>query len=1011
MPLPSFGFRVCRGGIVALFFFASAVAMGQVVFTGPNPWVDLTGYGAIGDGKINSSAGISAKTVTLNSAATQWGFAASDVNKYLSFAPGSPSPLGVPSLGAATLTGTGYLGTGQQTVGSHKFNLICVEVEAIQDNGDLPVTGAVDTRSTPSNEVCTQVDGTNNMANALQFAVPGNLGSATGYRVLAAPEGQLTSITSGTGGTCTTGTYVMDVSASAPTTSVGGHLGLGSSTDFGQGAVIQITVTAGAIASYIILAPGFGYTDATITPTTGSLTFPFCSPQPATLPTFHFAGNGHERIQIQQTALQDFVVCASQSATNFNDNACDTGTGHGFTLFRYTSTGGLSTTTGVFLTRITGFTSATVVTVADSIPVASTMNGPVAWGTDNSGAVNAAVSAIAASIANTTVVAPRGVRICFPAVGAVSAPTGRYYAIGGFRLPFSVTTVQAVGLGYDLTTCGGSSRDFIPTGASSGYGGGGGTAVLGSLGSDWAVNVGFWAAPTSTNTNVSVSGDGTTAVFNTAGGSPTTFANACIKGAQVAVSGCTNGGFNLLTPTQTISSDWASGTITIKTLNSTNGSGLGCKVVCGVPTSGGAVRGVSVHDIAVEDPLLTSSYGGVLLQGNWSGANLQSDNLKVNNVDASNFANGFCFAAIGIQVADFYRNAGSCVGAYFWMDDVSDVTVEGGRYAFAGNSVGPVSNTSGYGYAIWAYNNPISQTGAAPGNNRFLDVRGIDFYAAHARFSTQQASSIGNFGKQENIGLSGFGGAGVACGPGTACAGTTFIVDDPTLGLNGGCKTVMISNYQVGRIGSLYQFGTGCSGIDFDTVSSQQAASQTQPTSGQCGGTNCQFLGLDNGVNTQNCVGNQAIGIGANCIYNNGFTSDAGTIQCAGADCNATTLTGLTNIFTGASNQIPVPVGKSSFLCEITYQQAISLTADTIAIQSASVGPANLRGTALITTAASPPTFVGPLDSGNITSTTATAFGTTFTPGAANTSYTIRITGTIETNASGSKLTFLWSVG
>ena len=999
---------VGRGLILSLLVLVAAPALGQanVTFRGPDPWVDLTAYGALGDGKINTSARMAlngTSTLTLQSVAVQWGFAASDIGKYIALAPGGAgSPLAVPTLGAATLVTGGYLGTGTKPMGGVQNQLICVQVEAIQDNADLPVAGAVNARSTPSSEVCTQANGSSSTGTGLQFAAPGNLGTSTGYRVLAAPEGQLTSVTvSGAGSSCTNGTYVMQISGAY----------LKSTTDLGQGAIVQFTVSGMVLSTTaLVLAPGFGFTDASISPAPGTrFPFPFCTTQPTTMPTFNFAGNSHERLQIQQSALQDFVQCGTQSATNLADNACNTGSG--FTLYRYTSTGGLATTSGVFLSKITGFNSATSINVVDAIPVGTgANNGNAAWGTDNSGVINTAITAISNSIANTALQAPRGIKLCVPTVGATNAVTGRYFAIGGFRLPFNSSIGTAATLGYDLTTCGGGERGDRPTEDSSNasYGGGAGAATLGSLGSDWAVNVGFWATPTATITGVTTNAETgvppTTATF--IAGSPPTFPNQCAQGAQLSVLGCLIGGYNQLHPTLQITSVWSSGTTMITATTTANGllGTTGCTLICGVPTGGGAVRGVSIHDISVEDPLLTSSYGGVLLQGNWSGANLLSDTLRVYEVDANNFDNGFCFAGAGIQIADFYRNGGSCLGAYYFMDDVSDATVEGGRFAWTGIPSAP----TGYGYGIWAYNNPISPDGAAPGNNRFLDIRAIDFPWGFARSSTQQSFSLGNFSKQENIGLTNGGGAAVGCAPGTACYGTSFIEDDPTLGLANGCRNGIISDVNVGRVADLYQIGTGCSNMNISKINAQQIASQTQSTAGNCVGMDCQFLGADFGTNTDNCIGNQAIGIQPNCIYNGGFTKDAGTIQCIGADCTGTTSTA--NIFAGMTNPaLSVPPANSSFHCTILYQQLTTVAMNTLEIQSAIVPPVNLHATYSAVTSIGGALAQG--DSGNIINNTATAFSTKFMPAAVATPYKMDIDGTIETNAPGSMLTFLWSVG
>jgi hypothetical protein len=168
--------------------FVNTLGAGNFLACGPGPWIDVTCYGAKGDGLYNNTGGTSTTsgttTVTTSSGATL--FAATDcsggsgctgtVNKLIAF----------PAGGLATPT----LGTVSTAAGSLTLPHACFFITAIQDNATLPITSgapSINGESLPTAESCTALTAQN-----LTMTAPTLPTNATGYRVYFADEASAT---------------------------------------------------------------------------------------------------------------------------------------------------------------------------------------------------------------------------------------------------------------------------------------------------------------------------------------------------------------------------------------------------------------------------------------------------------------------------------------------------------------------------------------------------------------------------------------------------------------------------------------------------------------------------------------------------------------------------------------------------------------------------------------------------------------------------------------------------
>ena len=145
---------------------------------GPSPWIDVSTYGAKGDGLYNNTGGTSTTsgTTTLTTSSGATVFAATDCTGG-SGCTGTVSKLiTIPAGGLATPT----LGTISTASGSLTLSHACLQITAIQDNASLPITSgapSINGESLPAAESCEALTAQN-----MTMTAPTLAAGATGYR-------------------------------------------------------------------------------------------------------------------------------------------------------------------------------------------------------------------------------------------------------------------------------------------------------------------------------------------------------------------------------------------------------------------------------------------------------------------------------------------------------------------------------------------------------------------------------------------------------------------------------------------------------------------------------------------------------------------------------------------------------------------------------------------------------------------------------------------------------------
>jgi len=408
----------------------------DATFGGISPWIDITAplYGAKGDGELVKQASSSGATITLGGSGARFapgdcnsgGGCTGATNKVIGFQGGG--------LGSGTVIGTVSTNTTGGNLGIlGSATQYFYQAESIIDSGTLPsltingvVQPAVNGWSLPTTEASITTPA--NTTASISIGTPSGVATgATGIRYYFSGvdgNGSKEEVLQ-TPGTVAFGTVTAGGSGCVPQ----GAVTIGAPNQSGgiQATAIE-TCNAGAAQSIIITNAGTGYTAN-----------PSCA-----LP-----GAG------ATCTLTVGLLCGSQSAKNFHDLACDTSAGA--TVQSVSLVGPLVHTAAEFRSVITGYTSATVATIADTPPTAISLtscNGGVcwaSWGTENTAAANLAQNACPIGLTQGT---STGCDIYFPPTGSVNAPTGRYLFLNGLQIYQNGESVHSVWMAPALNNAG-----------------------------------------------------------------------------------------------------------------------------------------------------------------------------------------------------------------------------------------------------------------------------------------------------------------------------------------------------------------------------------------------------------------------------------------------------------------------------------------------------------------------------------------------------------------------------
>jgi hypothetical protein len=423
---------------------------GDLAIKGPDPFVDVTRFGIYGDLKYSRNVNVSGTTVTIAGGSVN--FAASDcqsgsgctgsVNKVIGFNGGGPS--GTITVAAPTPGSGGNI--------PNNINIRYQFTEII-DNGTLPsgigeqvngwtlpTTEATVAMSTNSSLAFPAASANVTNATGIRYYVtgPNSAAANSGEEVLQTP-GTIafgTELTAGTG--CTN---LESVTIGAP------------SQAGGVNAQAHALCPAGALTAVIIDNAGSGYTST-----------PSCALS---------AGTGTCSVSVG-------LLCSSQSAANFRDQACDIGSTA--TMKSVSMVGPLVPVIAGWRSVVNAFTSTTQASIADSIP--NNLSGGAnfsAWGTENTAAWNSNVLTYSnCTPPNPPPVGNPGCEVRFPSGGSNNAPTGRYLFLNGLPLTLNGMHVSAAG-----------GRGELPNGgAANNWNGPRPSVTIDSLGDTWGIVIG-----------------------------------------------------------------------------------------------------------------------------------------------------------------------------------------------------------------------------------------------------------------------------------------------------------------------------------------------------------------------------------------------------------------------------------------------------------------------------------------------------------------------------------------